>query len=188
MGPGGHNRPTGAPERLLQAASIDRRSLRDTGELGICREVAFRVTHRGSSRLDAVLSTAEQLLLQEANYAFVVAFLEDVQNLVSHRVETLRSAREITPLLGPRCTVCWTTLADFWASVAGWCGQAGVALEPSQKILSVQNDQLRQLLWTASRTLPDGSVLDLATAVLYEKAGGSPIPGYSHIAAASQVG
>jgi hypothetical protein len=53
--------------------------------------------------------------------------------------------------------------------------------------VSVQNDELRALLWTVSRTLPDGSMLGLAEAVLYEKAGGAPIPEYSHIAAAMKT-
>lgn len=180
-------RLTGRSQRLLQTAGIARRSVRDIAELGICRDVAYRVTQRGSGRMGAVLSAAEELLAEEANYGFVVAFLEDVQNLVSHRIETLCSAGEITARLGPRSAVCWSTLADFWASVAAWCSQAGIALEPSEKIVSVQNDELRALLWTASRTLPDGSMLGLATAVLYEKAGGAPIPGYSHIAAAMKI-
>jgi hypothetical protein len=77
----------------------------------------------------AVLAAAEELLADEANYGFVVAILEDIQNLVSHRIETLCSAGEITAQLGPRCAVCWSTLADFWASVPTWCSQAGIALE-----------------------------------------------------------
>jgi hypothetical protein len=51
-----------------------------------------------------VLSAAEELLAEEANYGFVVAFLEDVQNLVSHRIAALCPAGEITARLGPRCT------------------------------------------------------------------------------------
>jgi hypothetical protein len=159
----------------------------DTAEPSICREVAYRATQRGNDRLEAVLAAAEELLSEEANYDFVVAFLEDVQNLVSHRIQTLCSAEAITARLGPRCVVCWSALADFWASVAAWCPAAGIALDSSQNTVSVQNDQLRQLVWTASRTLPDGSMLGLAEAVLYEKAGGAPIAGYSHIAAAMKI-
>ena len=181
------DRLTGRSQRLLQAAGIDRRSVRDVAEVGVCRDVAYRVTQQGSGRVGAVLAAAEEFLTDEANYGFVVAFLEDVQNLVSHRIETLCSAGEITMQFGPRCAVCWSTLADFWASVATWCSQAGIALESSEKIVSVQNDELRALLWTANRTLPDGSKLGLAEAVLFEKAGGAPIPGYSHIAAAMKI-
>lgn len=186
---GGRGRLTGPSQRLLQAAGIDRRSVGDFSEVGICREVAYyRVAHRDSARLGAVLAAAEDLLSEETNYDFVIAFLEDVQNLVSHPIDALCSAGEITARLGPRCAVCWSTLADFWASVAAWCSHVGMALESSEKILSVQIDELRRLLWTANRTLPDGSMLGLAEAVLYEKAGGAPIPGYSHIAAAMKVG
>jgi hypothetical protein len=184
---GRRNQLSGPSCRMLQAAGIDRRTVGDIAELSICREVAYRVTHRGNDRLEAVLAAAEELLSEEANYDFVVAFLEDVQNLVSHRIKTLCSAGEITARLGPQCAACWSALADFWASVAEWCSQAGIALKSSEKIVSVQNDQLRQLVWTASRTLPDGSMLGLAEAVLYEKAGGAPIPGYGHIAAAMMI-
>lgn len=187
MRPGGRGRLTEPSQRLLQAAGISRRSAGDNSERGICRYVAYRVTHRGSAHLGPVLAAAERLLSEEANYDFVVAFLEDVQNLVSHHIETLCTTEEITVRLGPRCAVCWSTLADFWASVAAWCSQAGTALESSEKIISVQNVELRQLLWAANRTFPDGSMLGLAEAVLYEKTGGAPIPGYSHIAAAMKI-
>ncbi len=50
-------------------------------------------------------------------------------------------------------------LENFWVSAAAWCSQAGTTLESGDKILSVQNEELRQLLWTANRTLPDGSML-----------------------------
>ena len=174
-------------KQLLRAAGIDRRSVRDTAELSICRNVAYGVTQRGNGHIGAVLSVAEELLAEEANYGFVVAFLEDAQNLVSHRITTLWSAGEITARLGPRCAGGWSTLADFWASVAAWCDRAGVALESSEKIVAIQNEELRALLWTGNRSLPDGLMLGLAEAVLYEKAGGAPLPGYSHIAAAANV-
>jgi hypothetical protein len=184
---GGHGRLTGPSRQLLQAAGIDRRSVGDISELGICREVAYRVTQRGSVRVGAVLAVVEELLAEEANYGFVVDFLENAQNLVSHRIQTLCSEEEISARLGPRCAVCWSTLADFWASVAAWCPQAGIALESSEEVKSVQNEKLRRLLWTANRSLPDGSMLGLAEAVLYEKAGETPIPGYSHIATAMTI-
>lgn len=94
------------------------------------------------------------------------------------------SPAEVATLLGPRCTVCWTTLAEFWTAVANWCAQALLPLESSEKILSVQNEELQALLWTGNRTLPTGAKLGLAQAVLYEKAMGMPIPGFSHIAIA----
>jgi hypothetical protein len=126
----------------------------------------------------------EELLADDDNYDFVISFLEDAQNLVSHHLSTLREPGDITPWLGQRCAVCWATVARFWDSVAAWCSQTGVTLELNDELLSVQNDKLRALLWTANRTLPTGAMVDLAHAVLYEKAGGAPIPGYSHIAAA----
>ena len=75
------DRLTRRSQRLLQAAGIDPRSLRDIAEPDICRYVAYRVTQRGGGRVGAVLAAAEELLADEANYGFVIAFLEDVQNL-----------------------------------------------------------------------------------------------------------
>jgi len=181
------SRPARRSQRLLLAAGIDRRSAGDSTEVGVCRDVAYRVGHRDSANLGPVLAVAEELLGDEAHYGFVMAFLEDLQNLVSHRIETLRGPVDITRRLGPRCAVCWSTLAEFWASVAGWCSQAGISLESSQKMLAVHNEELRALLWTASRSLPSGETVDLAHVVLYEKAGGAPIPGYSHIATAMKI-
>jgi hypothetical protein len=166
---------------------MDRRSVRDYAELSICRTVAYGVTQRSNGRIGVVLSAAEELLAEEANYDFIVAFLEDVQNLVSHGIGTLCSAEEISARLGPRCAVVWATLADFWASAAAWCSQAAIPQESGEKIVPVQNEELQALVWTAYRTLPDGSMLGLAEAVLYEKAGGATIPGYSHIAAATKI-
>jgi len=85
---------------------------------------------------------------------------------------------------GRRCAVCWATLAGFSDSVAARGSRTGVTLEASDELLSIQNERLRALLWTANRTLPTGATVGLAQAVLYEKAGGAPIPGYSQIAAA----
>ena len=180
-------RPAGRSQRLWLAAGLGRRSAGDSTEFGVCRDVAYRVGHRDSANLGPVLAVAEELLGDEAHHGFVMAFLEDLQNLVSHGIETLRGPVDITRRLGPRCAVCWSTLAEFWASVALWCAQAGISLESSQKMLAVHDEELRSLLWTASRSLPSGETLDLAHVVLYEKAGGAPIPGYSHIAIAMKI-
>jgi len=181
------SRPAGRSQRFLLAAAIDRRPAGDITEFGVCRDVAYRVGQRDSASLGPVLAVAEELLGDEAHYGFVMAFLEDLQNLVSHRIETLRGPVDITMRLGPRCAVCWSALAEFWASAAGWCSRAGISLESSRKMLAVHNEELRSLLWTASRSLPSGQTLDLAHVVLYEKAGGAPIPGYSHIAIALKI-
>ncbi len=180
-------RPQRPSQRLLRAAGIDPKSAREATESDTCRDVAYRMAQRGSGTVAAILAAAEELLADEANYDVVMEFLEDVQNLVSHPIETLCSPQEITARLGPRCAVCWTTLADFWASVAAWCSQVGRPLESSEKILSVDHEELKALLWTANRTLPTGAKVGLVEAVLYEKAGGEPIPGYSHIAAALKI-
>jgi hypothetical protein len=57
-------------------------------------------------------------------------------------------------------------------------------LEPVEPLLTIQNEQLKVLLWTGNRTLSTGEKLGLAQAVRYEKANGVSIPSYSHIAVA----
>lgn len=174
--------PTPA-RRLLAAAGLDRRSVSDRTDLAVSRAVAYHAAKRETAVLEKTLAAVEEILLDVANYEFVLAFLEDLQNLVSHRLQTFVSPEEVTALLGPNSLVCWTTLTEFWAAVASWCGQAGLSLESSERLLSIQNEQLRTLLWASNRTLPTGEKLGLAHVVRYEKAGQPPLPGYSHIAA-----
>lgn len=75
-------------------------------------------------------------------------------------------------------------LPDFWGAVADWQVSTGVPMESSATLHGIQNEQLRMLLWTANRTLSTGDKLGIADAVRYEKAGGAPVPGYSHITVA----
>jgi hypothetical protein len=168
----------------MQAAGVDPKAAGDISDLAICQDVAYRIMQREYGNAAPVFAVVEELLADEDNYDFVISFLEDVQNLVSHHLSTLCEPGDIAPWLGQRCAVCWATLARFWDSVAAWCSQTGLTLEPSDELLSVQNEKLRALLWTANRTLPTGAMVGLAQAVLYEKAGGAPITGYSHITAA----
>ncbi|MCX4594714.1 hypothetical protein OG819_34865 [Streptomyces sp. NBC_01549] len=126
----------------------------------------------------------EELLGDEPNYEFVVSLLENIQNLVSHGLDTFWSPDEVYALLGPRGAACWGTLAGFWTAVADWCARTGLPLEPVEPLLTIQNEQLKVLLWTGNRTLSTGEKLGLAQAVRYEKANGASIPSYSHIAVA----
>jgi hypothetical protein len=91
-------------------------------------------------------------------------------------VSTFLSGEQVLALLGPRCTVCWNTVADFWQRVAAWCASEAVELEPSATILSVENEELQILLWTSNRTLPAGHKLGLAHAVSTRKAVANPSP------------
>ena len=72
------------------------------------------------------------------------------------------------------------SISDDSTDLAVW---TGLPIESGDKLLSVENEQLRMLLWTANRSLPTGRKLGLVEAVRYEKAGQPPIPGHSHIAA-----
>ncbi|MEU1509858.1 hypothetical protein [Kitasatospora sp. NPDC005748] len=159
----------------------------DSDDLDACRQVAFRVAQRDCGATAEVLVVVEELLKEEAEYEFVVTLLENLQNLVSHGLDTFRSPHEIRLLLGPRSAICWETVTGFWAAVAAWKVGTGAPLESAATLLGVQNESLRMLLWTANRTLPTGEKLGIADAVRYEKAVGSPIPGFSHIAVALRI-
>jgi hypothetical protein len=173
--------------RLLAAAGLDRKAVSDTADLTVCREVAYQAAKRETAAIEKVLAAAEELLLDHANYEFVLAFLENLQNLVSHGLQAFVTPDQITTLLEPKSLVCWTSLEEFWAAVATWCDQAGLILESNERLLRIENEQLRTLLWTGNRTLPTSQKLGLAHVVRYEKAGHPPLPGYSHIAAALDV-
>ncbi|MGI5341909.1 hypothetical protein ACQEVS_33140 [Streptomyces sp. CA-181903] len=180
-------RPAGRSRRLLDIVGIKPGSVDDTDDLEVCRYVAFRVARRGHGATAEVLAVVEELLEDEAEYEFVVTFLENLQNLVTHGLEALRSADEVRLLLGPRSAICWDTVTAFWAAVADWRVRTGVPLDSAASLLGVRNEHLRMLLWTANRTLSTGEKLGIADAVRYEKAGGSPVPGYSHIAIALRI-
>jgi hypothetical protein len=172
---------------MLRAAGVDRRMAHGTVDLDVCREVAYRMAVRGRGRLEPVLAVAEDLLGDEANYEFTAGFLEAVQNVASHGIEKLHSADEVRAALGPRCAKCWAVLTMFWDSVAVWCGENGVILLSNEKVVSAEHEEVRTLLWTCNRSLPDGTKLGLVDAVRFERAspdtgGGVAVPGYSHIA------
>jgi hypothetical protein len=177
-------RPAERSRRLLDAAGIGPGSTDDGNDQVVGREVAYRVAQRNSGAIAEVLAIVEELLGDEANYEFVVSLLENIQNLVSHGLDMFWSPDEVYTLLGTRSAVCWDTLTGFWAAVADWCARTGLSLEPVEPLLTIQNEQLKVLLWTGNRTLSTGEKLGLAQAVRYEKANGVSIPSYSHIAVA----
>ncbi|MFD5466372.1 hypothetical protein ACFWIQ_26600 [Kitasatospora sp. NPDC127059] len=180
-------RPVGRSQRLLDLAGVKPGAVDGTDDLEVCRQVAFRAARRDHGATAEILAAVEDLLADEAEYKFVVAFLEDLQNLASHGLDTFRPLDGMRPMLGPRSAVCWDTVTDFWSAVADWRAGTGVPLESSDRILGVENEQLRMLLWTTNRTLAGGEKLGLADVVRYEKAVGSPIPGYSHIEVALRI-
>lgn len=100
------------------------------------------MVRRDNDTIARVLPILEEQLTSESEYELVVSFLEDVQNLSSHGLAIMRSSEEVRALLGPRCTVCWNNLNDFWTAVARWCAQTDRALEPMARFLEVDNAQL----------------------------------------------
>ncbi|MFF1792443.1 hypothetical protein ACFVX9_39015 [Kitasatospora sp. NPDC058243] len=180
-------RQAGRSRRLLELAGVRPGSVDHSDDLDVCRQVAFRAARRDCGATAEVMLVVEELLNDEAEYEFVVALLENLQNLVSHGLDTFRSPDEMRLLLGPRSAICWDTVAGFWTAVADWRVGIGAPLEPAATLLDVQNENLRMLLWTANRTLSTGEKLGIADAVRYEKAVGSPIPGFSHIEVARRI-
>ncbi|WP_406207441.1 hypothetical protein OH807_34815 [Kitasatospora sp. NBC_01560] len=179
-------RPAGPSRRLLDLVGIEPGAVDEADDPAVCRQVAFRAARRDGATAE-VLAVVEELLADGTAYEFAVTLLENLQNLVSHGLDAFRSADEVRPLLGPRSAVCWDTVAGFWTAVADWRAGTGAPPETAAAILAVENADLRTLLWTANRTLPGGEKIGIADAVRYEKAVGSPIPGFSHIAVALRM-
>jgi hypothetical protein len=171
--------------RLLRAAGLRVASLSDVTDAAVCREVAFHAASSGD--LGRVLMVAERLLASDGDYGFVLELLEDLQAVVSHGAASVATADQVSQLLGPRSSVCWSMLAAHWTAVAAWARRSGMSLGSSADLLSVQSHRVRVLLWTASHTLPTGETVDIADAVGYERAGHPPVPGHSHIAAVLDV-
>lgn len=134
-----------------------------------------------------MLGAIEELLADEADHEFAVTALECVQNLVSHGLPGIVPARDAEAALGPRSAVCWRALADFWAEVAAWCADSGRPPKAADELLRIEHPQLRLLLWTSNRSLADGRRIGLADAVHFEKAVGSAVPGFSHLALALEA-
>ncbi|MFC9327353.1 hypothetical protein [Kitasatospora sp. NPDC057015] len=159
----------------------------EADDLDVCRQIAFRVAGHDHDATAEVLAVIEDLLQDEDEYDVAVTFLWNLQNLATHGLDTVRSSGEIYLLLGPRSAICWDSLAGFWSAVAEWRARTGVPLEPVAPLLGIENEELRTLLWTMNRTVSAGAKLGLADAVRYEKAVGSSLPGYSHIALAMRT-
>ena len=79
----------------MQAAGVDPKGVGDSSDLAICQDVAYRITQREYRNAAAVFAVVEELLADEDNYDFVISFLEDVQNLVSHQLSTLYAPVDI---------------------------------------------------------------------------------------------
>jgi hypothetical protein len=166
--------------QLFRAAGGDRRSI-GGGDIDLCQAAAFRAADRSAAMAEATLAVAEELLEQAANYDVVVSFLEDLQNVTSHGMSQFYSQTEISAWLGRRSATCWASLAALWQDVANWCEANSFQMQNSEEILTIENEDLRRLLWTTNRSLPSGLRLNLAAAVRYERAGGTPMPGYDQL-------
>jgi hypothetical protein len=171
-------RRRGPAQLLLEAAG----TVATGSDLEIAQAVAYEALRRDRGTAGDVMARAEDLLTAEKNYSLVMSVLECAQNLSSHRQPEFLATHEAAVLLGPRGTICWNAIADFWQRVAAWATANDVLSEPKD-ILSVENTQLRTMLWTTNRTFPGGGRLGLAEALRYERAGGRPLPAFGHIAA-----
>ncbi|MET9630968.1 hypothetical protein ABZX92_26200 [Lentzea sp. NPDC006480] len=174
-----------AAQRLAESAGFTWKNVGDQSDLSVAKMTAYVAVNRAMA--DDVLPTvgrvAEKLAAEEANYELVVALVENLQHLVSHGLEHLRTTEEVRAVLGPRCLVVWKAVEEFWARVAEWRRGTGEPLRSSVDILSVENEQLRATLWTSNRSLGDDTRVGTAEALLYEKDGGIEIPSYRELLA-----
>jgi hypothetical protein len=177
-----------APQRLAESAGFTWKHVEDQSELNVATMAAYVAANRAAPGdvLPMVGRVAEKLAAEEANHDLVVALVENLQNLASHGLEQLRTAEEIKAVLGPRCLVVWEAVDRFWTAVAEWRRGTGEPLRSTEDVLSVENEGLRANLWTSNRSLGDGTRVGLSEALLFEKAGGAPIPGYREVMAAGQ--
>lgn len=174
-------------QRLLTAAGADPREAAGAPPNRVAARVAYQVAHRDDPATARVLAVIEELTADEAAYEVVIAALEALQNVVSHRDDRVLLPEEVEALLGPRSTACWAMIAAFWSAVADWARENLPPLKSSEAIRAVENARLRQLVWTSNRTLPAGEQLGLAEVVRYEIAGGKPMLGFEHIGSALEM-
>ncbi len=176
--------PRATPARRLLVAAGGPRVPGDVPDAELCRLAAVHAARRQSGRLGDTLACAERLLADPAAYPVVLAFLEDLQHLVSHDDAAYVGERGVVAGLGPRTAAAWAALHDYWRAVEQWCRRSRVPLDSAADILAVRNDRMRTLLWTSNRTLPAGRRIGQSHALRYERAGGSPLPGYPRTAPA----
>jgi hypothetical protein len=176
--------PRTSPARRLLTAAGGPRIPGPVEDAELCRLAAVHAARRDSGRLGDTLVVAERLLGDPAAYPVVLAFLEDLQHLVSHDDAAFAGERGVVAGLGERSAAAWAALHAYWRAVEAWCRRTGVPLDSAADLLSVRNDRMRTLLWTSNRTLPAGRRIGLSHALRYERAGGEPLPGHRRTAAA----
>ncbi|MFJ8967087.1 hypothetical protein ACIRG5_47655 [Lentzea sp. NPDC102401] len=173
-----------ATQRLAESAGLTWKLLDDQSELAVAKLTACTAADRASADdvLPMVARVAEKLAAEEANHELVVTLVEVMQHLASHGLEQFHTTEEIRVVLGPRCLLVWEAVEKFWAAVAEWTLENG-ELRSNEDVLSVENPQLRAILWTSNRSLGDGTRVGTSDALRYEKSGGEPIPGYRELIA-----
>ncbi|MGW6445687.1 hypothetical protein [Lentzea sp. NPDC055074] len=172
-----------AAQRLAESAGLSWKHLDDQGESSVAKAAACAAADSAlpDDVLPMVGKVAEKLAAEEANHGLVVALVENLQNLTSHGLEQLRTADEVLAVLGPRCLVVWEAVEKFWSAVAEWRRGTGEPLKSGVDLRIIENQQLRAIMWSSNRSLDDDTRVGLADALLYEKAGGTPIPGYREL-------
>src|SRR4051812_21082802 len=96
-------RPSSPVTRLMAAAGLPTAG----GEMAV-PAVVMEIAGRGRARAAATLDVAEDLLGEPGDATDVALdFIEDLQNVASHRVDGLLTAEELVPLRGPRTVAAW---------------------------------------------------------------------------------
>lgn len=158
-------------ERLMAAIGLPTAG----GELPV-RTIVMEVATRSQARAGAALAVVEDLLgMRDDAVQVALDFLEDLQNVASHRLEGLITAELLLPLRGPRTVTAWQSVDRFWSDVAAWCDQNDIELKSSASLHTIENSQLRLHMWSSYRSLPDHRRVGLAHAIRYEKATGNAL-------------
>src|SRR3954468_14162460 len=87
-----------AVERLMAAVGLPTAG----GEIPV-RAIVMEVAGRGQARAGVALAVVEDLFgMQDGVVQVALDFLEDLQNVASHRIEGLITEEVLLPLRGPR--------------------------------------------------------------------------------------
>lgn len=91
-------------------------------------------------------------------------FCEVAQNGASWSCHGYPAADELVPALGPNLNAVWERANAYWQDVAD-----STEAEDDVDVASVQNRQLRALLFGDVRILPDGRQVHMSQVVRYER-------------------
>ncbi len=142
------------------------------------------VTESGAEWVARLFRSVEDVLAEknkEAVEFMAFSLFEDVQNFSSHG-DTAASPRDFMPMLGPLSAKVWAAVDQIWATVGENLDEVRTRVpstneEPltPERYQSLQNPELRRIIRSIYRRLPDGTYVSVADVLVYETIhGGGP--------------